>query len=73
MPANKARSVPCPRYVCAKLFHNVNWTFVIDPSRREAATWAQRSAPAVCEDEGPTMIGPNISNAEVRVDVCLGI
>ena len=43
---------------------------MIDPSSSEAATWAQRSAPAVCEDEGPTMMGPSISNVDVSDDVC---
>ena len=40
------------------------------PSSRLAATWAQRRAPAVCDELGPTMTGPKISNAEVVASVC---
>ena len=40
-------------------------TRTMRPPRSEAATRAQRSAPAVCDDDGPTMTGPRTSKAEV--------
>ena len=69
MPATSARSVPCPRYVCAKLLCSTKRTRATGASMSEAATCARRSAPAVCDDDGPTMIGPKISNADGAADV----
>ena len=46
----------------------LNLTEAILPSRRDDATCAKRSAPAVCEEEGPTIIGPRISKAEVETE-----
>ena len=44
------------------------WT--MRPSASEAATRAQRRAPAVCDEEGPTMTGPSTSKADVVARVC---
>ena len=67
IPATSARSVPCPRYVRANELYSVNVTRARGEGPSERATSAILSAPAVCEEEGPTMMGPRISNADVVI------
>src|SRR5690606_34038680 len=37
------------------------------PPRIARATRPSRHAPAVCDDDGPTMTGPRMSNSETRI------
>ena len=55
--------------MCAKLFHSVKVTRARRPSTSEDATWAHLRAPAVWEEEGPTIMGPRTSKAEVVAKV----
>lgn len=61
IPAASARSVPWPRYVRANDPYSVNRTSAGGASKSSLTICAMRSAPAVCDDDGPTMMGPRTS------------
>ena len=63
MPATRALSVPCPVPVCANEPCSVNVTCLGRVPHSRRAMRAMASAPAVCELEGPTMIGPMMSRS----------
>ncbi len=60
-PATSARSVPWPRPVSAKEPYNPMSAFTGGSPKRVRAIRPMRTAPAVWELEGPTIIGPRIS------------
>ena len=65
VPATSARSVPCPRIVFANAECSSKRASTGSSSRSSRATRESRQAPAVCEDEGPTMTGPTMSRSEI--------
>ena len=65
MPATRALSVPWPRWVREKELNRVKSTRASGRGASRRATRAMRSAPAVCELDGPTMMGPSTSNADI--------
>ena len=62
-PATRALSVPCPVPVWANEPYSVMSACAGAAESRRRAIRAMRSAPAVCELEGPTMMGPMISRS----------
>ena len=72
-PAMSALSVPWPDCVCANEPYSVNSARTGAAASRLRAMRAMRSAPAVWELEGPTMMGPTMSanpNVSMRVLSC---
>ena len=64
-PATSARSVPWPRIVFANAECSSNRASTGSSSSRARATRESRQAPAVCEEDGPTMTGPTMSRSEI--------
>ena len=62
MPAISALSVPWPRYVCANDPCRLMSARTAGSPRTLRAMRPRRTAPAVCELDGPIMTGPTMSN-----------